>query len=61
MNFRAEVCAKTRNQRKRAKKSFTERKTEECFQRKTIGSCSRRDACSFLHTHATGDREDNVE
>ena len=28
---------------------------------KTIGSCSRRDACSFLHTHATGDREDNVE
>ena len=29
--------------------------------RKTIGSCSRRDACSFLHTHATGDREDNVE
>ena len=24
---------------------------------KTIGSCSRWDACSFLHTHATGDRE----
>ena len=31
------------------------------FQRKTTGSCSKRDACSFLHTHATGDREDNVE
>ena len=30
------------------------------FQRKTIGSCSRRDACSFQHTHATGYREDNV-
>ena len=43
------------------KNSHTERKTEECFQRKTIGSCSRRDACSFLHTHGTGDREDNVE
>ena len=40
--------------------SFTERKTGECFQRKTIGSCSRRDTCSILHTHATGDREDNV-
>ena len=42
------------------KHSCTERKTEECFQR-SIGSCSRRDACSFLHMHATGDREDNVE
>ena len=48
-------------QKERATNSDTERKTEECFQRKTIGSCSRRDACSFLHTHATGDREDNVE
>ena len=27
---------------KRAKKSYTERKTEECFQRKTIGSCSKK-------------------
>ena len=26
-------------------------------ERTTIGSCSRWDACSFLHTHATGDRE----
>ena len=48
-------------QDKRAKNSCTERKTEESFQRKTIGSCSRRDAYSFVHTHATGDREDNVE
>ena len=24
-------------------------RAEECFQRKTIGSCSRRDACSFVH------------
>ena len=47
-------------QDKRAKKTHTERKSEECFQRKTLGSCSRRDACSFLHRHATGDREDNV-
>ena len=37
--------------------SCTERKTGECFQRETIGSCSRRDDCSFLHTHATGRRE----
>ena len=48
-------------QDKRAKNSCTERKTEESFQRKTVGSCSRRDAYSFVHTHATGDREDNVE
>ena len=31
-------------QEKRAKKSYSERKTEECFQRKTLGSCSIRDA-----------------
>ena len=37
--------------------SYTDRKTGECFQRKTIGCCSRRDNCSFLHTHATGRRE----
>ena len=47
-------------QDKRAKNSYTQRKTDECFQRKTIGPCSIRDACSFLHTHATEDREDNV-
>ena len=52
VNFRAEVCAKARE---RAKHSYTERKTEECVQRKTIGLCSRRDACSLLHTRATGD------
>ena len=31
--------------------SYAKRKTGECFQRKTIGSCSRRDNCSFC-THA---------
>ena len=31
-------------QDKGAKNSYPERKTAECFQRKTIGSCSRRDA-----------------
>ena len=41
----------------KVQKSCTVRKTGECFQRKTIGSCSKRDICSFLHTHATGDRE----
>ena len=31
--------------------SYAERKTGECFQRKTVGSCSRRDTCSFsTHT-----------
>ena len=31
------------------------------FSGKQLGLGSRRDACSFQHTHATGDREDNVE
>ena len=47
-------------QEEKGENFYTERKTEECFQRKTIGFCSRRDACSFPHTHATGDCEDNV-
>ena len=38
-------------QDKSAKNSYTERKTEECFQRKTTGSCSRRDACSGRPWH----------
>ena len=50
--YRAQSCDKTKK---------GEKKIEECFQRKTIVSCSRRNACSFLHTHVTGDREDNVE
>ena len=48
-------------QKGKGQNSFTERKTGECFQRKTIGSCSRRDTCSFLHTHATGDRDTTRE
>ena len=59
--FPSRSLRKGSQQKERAKHSYTERKTEECFQRKTIGSWSRRDACSFLHTHATGDREDNVD
>ena len=39
--------------------SYTEWKTGECFQRKTIGFCSYGDICNFLHTYATEDREDN--
>ena len=60
MNFRAELFVKGRNKRK-ANISYTERKTEECFHRKTISACSRRDVCSVLLRHATRDREDNVE
>ena len=30
------------------------------FSGRQKGFCSRKDACSFPHTHATGDREDNV-
>ena len=47
-------------QKERTNNSHSERKTKECFQRMTVGSSWRRDACSFLHTHATGDSEDNV-
>ena len=50
----------SRDKRKKAI-FYTERKTGECFQRKTIGYCSRRDTCSFQHTHATGDRETTRE
>ena len=39
--------------RRKGQNSYTERKT--------VGSCSRRDACSFLHTHATGHRDDKAE
>ena len=42
--------ALSRDKTKRAKNSCTE-------WRKTIGFCSKRDTCSFLHTHATGRRE----
>ena len=50
----------SRDKRKGAK--FLHRaETGECFQRKTIGSCSRGDTHSFLHTHATGDRETTWE
>ena len=59
--FPSRSLRKSSQQKKRAKNSYTERKNEESFQRKTIGSCSRRDACCSLHRHATGDREDNVE
>ena len=41
--------------------SYTERKIGECFQRKTMVSCSRRDAWSFPHTHATGRPWDHAE
>ena len=37
--------------RGKGQNSYAERKTGECFQRKTVGSCSRRDNCNFLHTH----------
>ena len=53
-NYRAWSRDKTRGR----KKSYT---AEKILQRETSGSCSRRDACSFLHRHAAGDREDNVE
>ena len=53
--FPSRSLRKSSKKKERAKHSYTERKTEECVQRKTIGLCSRRDACSLLHTRATGD------
>ena len=53
--FPSRSLRKSSQQKERAKHSYTERKTEECVQRKTIGPRSWRDACSFLHTRATGD------
>ena len=65
LNFRAEVCAKAKNlallrwvvTEGKGPDSYTDRKTGECFHRKTVGSYSRRDNNNFQHTHATGRRE----
>ena len=44
-------------ERGKGQNSFTERKTGECFQWKTDGSCSKGQSCSVLHAPAAGDRE----
>ena len=41
--------------------SFTKRRTGEYFQWKANGSCSNWDSCSFLHSHASGNRETSAE
>ena len=41
--------------------SFTKRKTGECFEWKANGSCSKGHSCSFLHSHAFGNRETSAE
>ena len=41
--------------------SFTKRKTGECFQLQSNGSCSKGDSCSFPHPHASGNRETSAE
>ena len=46
VNFQVEVCAKACYEGK-GRKTYTKRKSGECFQRKTNASCSRRDACGF--------------
>ena len=38
----------------KGQKSFTRRKTGECFQWKRNGSCSKGRSCSFLHEPAVG-------
>ena len=48
-------------QKERGWNSYTERKTEECFQRKPIGSCSRGDNCSFSTHVCHGTPWDYVE
>ena len=45
----------------KGQKSFTKRKTGECFQWKANGSCSKGDSCSFPHSHASGSRETSAE
>ena len=55
--FWAEVCAKARNKREGVNFSYTEWKTGECFQQKTIGFYSHGDMCNYLPTHGMGRRE----
>ena len=46
---------------KRAKHSYTSGRLKNVFSGRQIGSSSRRDTCSFLHSHAAGDRETTWE
>ena len=57
MNFRAEVCAKALDERERAKNLTPSGRLKNGFSQRQLEFCSRRDASSFQHAHATGDRE----
>ena len=62
-NFRiqSEITERAAETEGKVQNSFTKRKTGECFQWKANGSFSKGDSCSFLHSHASGNRETTAE
>ena len=62
-NFRieSEITGRVAVTTGKGQNSFSKRKTGECFQWKANGSCSKGDSCSFLHSHALGNRETSAE
>ena len=62
-NFRiqSEITVRVAVTTGKGQHSFTKRKTGECFQWKANGSCSKGDSCSFLQSHASGNRETSAE
>ena len=62
-NFRVqnEITERGAVTKRKGQHPFTKRKTGECFQWKSRGSCSTRESCSVLHTLASGNRETKRE
>ena len=62
VNFRAEVCAKARNKRKRAKTFLAPSgRLKNVFSGRQLGLVQEETLVVFYTMHATGDREDNME
>ena len=61
IRIQSEITERVAVTKGKGQNSFTKRETGECFQWKASGSCSKGDSCSFLHSHASGNREISAE
>ena len=61
IRIQSEITERVAVTKGKGRNSFTKRRTGECFQWKASGSCSKGDSCSFLHSHAYGNRETSAE
>ena len=59
--IQSEITERVAVTKGKGQNSSTKRKTGECFQWKANGSCSKGDSCSFLHSHASGNRETSAK